>query len=60
MSLGAKVHKSGFEAGFYASDFTFVYIRFFLDPGSVFDVKVVESLSVDKSNAEFLFLRSVD
>ena len=60
MALRAKIYKSGFEAGFHTGDFPFVYIGFFLDSGSVFNIQIVEALSIDEGNSKFLFLRSVD
>ena len=60
MSFGAKIHKCGFEAGLNASHFAFVDICFFLDSGSVFDVEVIQTLSINEGNAKFFFLRCID
>ena len=38
MSFSTEIHKRGFEAGFYASDFRFIDVGFCLESGAVFDI----------------------
>ena len=60
MSFGAKINECGLKARLYAGDFTLVDVCFFLDSCSVFDVEVVETLSINEGDAKFFFLRCID
>ena len=60
MALGTEIHESGFQAGFHSSHLAFIDIGFLLDAGAVFDIEVVEALTVDECYPEFLFLGGVD
>jgi hypothetical protein len=60
MALGTEIHESGFQAGFHSGHLAFIDIGFLLDAGAVFDIEVVESLTVDECYPEFLLLGGVD
>ena len=60
MAFSAEVHKRSFEAWFYPGYFTFIDIGFFLDSGAVFNVQVIQTLTVYERNAQFFFLRCID
>ena len=60
VAVGPVIDKCGFEAWFDSSDTCFVDTGFFLFPADIFDVEVVEFLSVDEGNPDFFGLRGVD
>ena len=60
MALRAKVHKSGFKAWLHAGHLGFVDTRLFLLSGSVFNIEIIEFLTVNQGNPNFLGLGSVN
>ena len=60
MAFRAKVDKGCLEAGFNPGDGSLVDIGFFLDAGAVFDIEVVQALTVDEGNTQLFGLRGVD
>ncbi len=60
MSLGAKIDEGCLEARLYSSYLAFIDIGLFLNPGTVFDVQVVEFLTIDECHPQFFFLGRID
>ena len=57
---GAVVDEAGFERGLDARDSAFVDVGFLLFLGRDLDVKVVEFLAINQSDAQLLFLSCID
>ena len=46
MTLGAKIHKRGFQAGLDADHATFIYVRFLLFASDCFNIKIIQTLAI--------------
>ena len=60
MPVGAEVDERGFEAWFYPGNPGFVDVSLLLFVGAVFDVEVVELLTVDEGDPNLFRLGGVD
>ena len=60
MTVSTKVDKGGLEAGLYSSDFCFVNVSFGRNASAVFNVEIIQSLTVDKSNTDLFGLCCID
>ena len=60
MSFRAEVDEGGFETGFHPDDAGLVDVAFLLLIGAVFDVEVVELLTIDEGDPNFLWLGRID
>ena len=60
MAFGAEIDEGCFEAGFHSGYLALVDVGFFLNPGTVFDVQVVEFLTIDECHPKLFFLGRID
>src|SRR5690606_4452358 len=60
VALGAVVDEGCLEAGFDPGDLALVDVGLFLFAGAVFDIEVVEALTVDHGDPQFFGLRRID
>ena len=60
MPVGAKVDKSGFQAGFYSSNSSFIYVGFGLHSLPILNIEIVQFLSINHGHAHFFSLRCVN
>ena len=60
MTLGAEVDEGSFKGGLNAGDLAFIDIGFFLFAGTVFDVQIIQLLTINKGNPNLFGMGCID